>query len=142
MPLVSVDVLEGYSSDELDAISIAVHDAMVELLDVPERDHFQIITEHAPSAFRFDRHYLDIDRSNAFVLIRITLASGRSKTSVLRTARRPPRRARRSTNRGPDRGLDREHPGGLVLRPRAGQLHRAPSRGVALTQLAALRLPR
>jgi 4-oxalocrotonate tautomerase len=78
MPLVSVDVLEGYSSDELDAISIAVHDAMVELLDVPERDHFQIITEHAPSAFRFDRHYLDIDRSNAFVLIRITLASGRT----------------------------------------------------------------
>jgi len=78
MPLVSVDVLEGYSSDELDAISIAVHDAMVELLDVPERDHFQIITEHAPSAFRFDRHYLDIDRSNAFVLVRITLASGRA----------------------------------------------------------------
>jgi len=81
MPLVSVDVLEGHSSDELDAISIAVHDAMVELLDVPERDHFQIITEHAPSAFRFDRHYLDIDRSNKFVLIRITLASGRTGTA-------------------------------------------------------------
>ena len=69
MPLVSIDVLEGHSSDELDAISIAVHDAIVEFLDVPERDHFQIITDHAPSAFRFDRHYLDIDRSNAFVLV-------------------------------------------------------------------------
>ena len=51
---------------------------MVELLDVPERDRFQIITEHCPSALSFDRHYLDIDRDDGFVLVRITLAHGRT----------------------------------------------------------------
>jgi phenylpyruvate tautomerase PptA (4-oxalocrotonate tautomerase family) len=54
MPLVTIDLLQGRSDQELDAISGAVHEAMVELLEVPERDRFQIITEHEPRTFRFD----------------------------------------------------------------------------------------
>jgi hypothetical protein len=45
MPLVEIDLLEGRSEAELDAISDAVHEAMVAVLDVPRRDRFQIITE-------------------------------------------------------------------------------------------------
>jgi phenylpyruvate tautomerase PptA (4-oxalocrotonate tautomerase family) len=78
MPLVSIDVLEGRPRDQLDQICDAVAQAMVELLDVPERDRFQIVTEHQPAGLRFDRGYLDIDRTDSFVLVRITLSSGRS----------------------------------------------------------------
>jgi 4-oxalocrotonate tautomerase len=78
MPLVTIDLLEGRAQDELDAISDAVHEAMVEYLDVPERDRFQLITQHQSQALRFDRHYLDIDRSERFVLVRITLSAGRA----------------------------------------------------------------
>jgi len=78
MPLVTIDLLEGRSRPELDAISGATHQAMVELLDVPERDRFQIITEHSPQTLSFDRHYLDINRDEGFILVRITLAQGRT----------------------------------------------------------------
>jgi phenylpyruvate tautomerase PptA (4-oxalocrotonate tautomerase family) len=45
MPLVEIDLLEGRSEAEIDAISDAVREAMVALLGVPRRDRFQIITE-------------------------------------------------------------------------------------------------
>ncbi|HTX11393.1 MAG TPA: tautomerase family protein [Solirubrobacteraceae bacterium] len=78
MPLVEIDLLEGRSGAELDAISDAVHEAMVAELDVPQRDRFQIITERPPGYLRFDPNYLDIDRDERFLLIRVTLAAGRS----------------------------------------------------------------
>jgi len=78
MPLVEIDLLEGRSEAELDAISDAVHEAMVAVLDAPQRDRFQIITERSPSRLRFDANYLDIDRDEGFVLIRITLSAGRT----------------------------------------------------------------
>lgn len=78
MPLVEIDVLEGRSEAELDAISDAVHEAMVAELDVPQRDRFQIVNERTPRHLRFDPDYLDIDRNERFVLIRITLAVGRA----------------------------------------------------------------
>jgi phenylpyruvate tautomerase PptA (4-oxalocrotonate tautomerase family) len=81
MPLVEIDLLEGRSEAELDAISDAVHEAMVAVLDVPDRDRFQIITERPPGRLRFDPNYLDIDRDERFLMIRITLSAGRSTPS-------------------------------------------------------------
>jgi 4-oxalocrotonate tautomerase len=78
MPLVEIELLEGRSEAELDAISDAVHEAMVATLGVPQRDRFQLITERSPMHLRFDPNYLDIDRDEQFVLIRITLAAGRA----------------------------------------------------------------
>ncbi|HUA43948.1 MAG TPA: tautomerase family protein [Solirubrobacteraceae bacterium] len=78
MPLVEIDLVEGRSEAELDAISDAVHEAMVAVLDVPQRDRFQIITERRPGYLRFDPSYLDIDRDEGFLLIRVTLSAGRA----------------------------------------------------------------
>jgi 4-oxalocrotonate tautomerase len=78
MPLVEIDLLQGRSRAELDTISDAVHEAMVAELDVPQRDRFQIITERSAPYLRFDPNYLDIDRDEGFLLVRITLAAGRT----------------------------------------------------------------
>jgi len=78
MPLVEIELLEGRSAAELDAISDAVHEAMIAVLDVPRRDRFQIITERPAGSLRFDPSYLDIERDEGFLLIRITLAAGRT----------------------------------------------------------------
>jgi 4-oxalocrotonate tautomerase len=78
MPLVQIDVPQGFSEDELSAIGEAVHRAQVEHLDVPERDRFRAITEHAPGRLTWDRGYLDIERSDRFVLVRVTLSAGRT----------------------------------------------------------------
>jgi phenylpyruvate tautomerase PptA (4-oxalocrotonate tautomerase family) len=81
MPLVRIDVLRGRPPHELTAIGSCVHQAMVTDLGVPERDHFQIVTEHDRDRLLFDRSYLDIDRSDGWVLVHVTLAAGRSTES-------------------------------------------------------------
>jgi 4-oxalocrotonate tautomerase len=81
MPLVNIDLLEGRRPDELRTIGDCVHDAMVELLEVPERDRFQIVTEHTPDALLFSPDYLDIERTDRFVLVRVTLSTGRSASA-------------------------------------------------------------
>lgn len=78
MPLVRIDMLEGRSAQEKAQIADCAHRAIVETLGVPERDRFQIVTEHARESLHFDRGYLDIERSDAFVVVGLTLASGRS----------------------------------------------------------------
>jgi 4-oxalocrotonate tautomerase len=78
VPLITIDLLAGRPDDELDAIALSVHEAMVDTLDVPEHDRFQIVTEHAPRTLRFDRDYLRGGRTEAFVLVRVTLAAGRT----------------------------------------------------------------
>jgi 4-oxalocrotonate tautomerase len=78
MPLVNIDLLEGRTDQDLRLIGDSVHRAMTEQLDVPQRDRFQIITQHSAATFQFDRHYLDIERSDQFVMIRVTLSAGRT----------------------------------------------------------------
>ena len=78
MPLVNIDMLEGRPSEEVSAIAYAVHAAMVEHLGVPERDRFQIITQHTGESLSFNRHYLDIERTDSWVMVRVTLSAGRA----------------------------------------------------------------
>jgi len=78
MPLVNIDLLSGRSQSQLDAIAACVQAAIVEVLGVPERNRFCLVTEHEPGTLEFDRAYLGGDRGAGFVLIRLLLATGRS----------------------------------------------------------------
>jgi phenylpyruvate tautomerase PptA (4-oxalocrotonate tautomerase family) len=78
MPAVRIDVLDVWSGQELSRIGDAVQQSLVTTLNVPERDRFQVISSHTESEFVFDRGYLDIPRSDRFVMVNVTLAAGRS----------------------------------------------------------------
>ena len=78
MPLVNIDLLEGRTDQELRLIGDSVHQAMTEELGVLQRDRFQVVTQHSPATLQFDRHYLDIERSDQFVMVRVTLSAGRT----------------------------------------------------------------
>lgn len=78
MPFVQVDLRAGKSAEYRSALSAAVHRAMVECLEVPERDRFQIVTEHDARGFVYDPGYLNVARSDDLVFVRITLSQGRS----------------------------------------------------------------
>jgi phenylpyruvate tautomerase PptA (4-oxalocrotonate tautomerase family) len=78
MPLVTIDLLAGRTDQDLRLIGDSVHEAMVEHLNVPQRDRFQVVTEHSAATLQFDRHYLDIERSDQFVMVRVTLSAGRT----------------------------------------------------------------
>jgi 4-oxalocrotonate tautomerase len=78
MPLVRIDVPEGKSREERRAIADAIYDALREHLEVPDHDRFQVISEHRAEDLLIDPTYLGIARSQAAVVIQITLSEGRS----------------------------------------------------------------
>jgi phenylpyruvate tautomerase PptA (4-oxalocrotonate tautomerase family) len=77
MPLVRISVHEGKSEQYRKALGDGVHRALVEALEIPAQDRFQVITEHSAAGLIYDPNYLGIERSENFVLVQITLSAGR-----------------------------------------------------------------
>jgi len=78
MPLVRISLLKGKPASYRRKVGHAVHQALVEAIDVPAKDRFQLLTEHDAEDFVYDRDYLGIARSRDLVIIQITLSAGRS----------------------------------------------------------------
>jgi 4-oxalocrotonate tautomerase len=78
MPLVRISLVKGQPAALRRSIGDAVHRALVETIDVPARDRFQLLTEHEPGDLVYDSEYLGIARSDNIVIIQITLNTGRT----------------------------------------------------------------
>jgi phenylpyruvate tautomerase PptA (4-oxalocrotonate tautomerase family) len=78
MPLVRIALVEGKSDDYRKKVSHAVHQAMVETMNVPPLDRFQIITSIPKADFIYDPSYLDISRTDDLIMIQVTLNAGRT----------------------------------------------------------------
>jgi 4-oxalocrotonate tautomerase len=78
MPLVRIDLLEGTSEKYRAQVGEILYRTLVDVLNVPENDRFQVITEHRKASLPFDRGYLGIHRSDDCIVFQITLNSGRS----------------------------------------------------------------
>ncbi|MEO3474237.1 tautomerase family protein [Roseomonas sp. CAU 1739] len=79
MPLVRIDIPQHLPEHRIAALADAVHGALVETVDVPPTDRFQIITEHPPRRLVMDRTYFDVDRSADALVVHITFRRGRSE---------------------------------------------------------------
>jgi phenylpyruvate tautomerase PptA (4-oxalocrotonate tautomerase family) len=77
MPLVRISLREGTSAQYRQAVADGVHQAMVEAIEIPAQDRFQIISDHSPDGLIYDPSYLGIERSDKIVLVQITLSGGR-----------------------------------------------------------------
>lgn len=78
MPLVRISIIRGKPAAPLPSLGEAVHRALVETIGVPEKDRFQVLSEHAPDELVYDPEYLGIARTDGIVLIDITFSTGRS----------------------------------------------------------------
>ena len=78
MPLVRIDLLEGKTPEYRTQIGQIIYQAMLDFLDVPKNDRFQIIAEHAKAGLIFDREYLGVHRSEDCIFIQVTLNGGRA----------------------------------------------------------------
>jgi phenylpyruvate tautomerase PptA (4-oxalocrotonate tautomerase family) len=78
MPLVRIDLAQGKPADYRKAIGDVVYEAMVKVINVPQDDRFQVITEHRAEGFVFDANYLGIKRSNECIFIQVFLNQGRT----------------------------------------------------------------
>lgn len=88
MPLVRISLVKGQPAALRREIGGAVHRALVETIDVPQRDRFQLLTEHEPGDLVYDAEYLGIARSDNIVIIQITMSSGRNLEKKRRLYRR------------------------------------------------------
>jgi phenylpyruvate tautomerase PptA (4-oxalocrotonate tautomerase family) len=77
MPLARIDLLQGKNAAYRQKVSRVIHEAMV-LVGVPEKDRFQVISEHSKDNFVFDATYLGIERTDDLIMIQITWNDGRS----------------------------------------------------------------
>jgi phenylpyruvate tautomerase PptA (4-oxalocrotonate tautomerase family) len=78
MPLVRIDLVEGRDESQIAAIGDALQKTLVDVYQLPERDRFQIITEHPPGRMIALDVGLGIDRSDLLVIIQIFTQAGRS----------------------------------------------------------------
>ena len=78
MPLVRISLAKGKPASYRRQVGDAVHRALVGTVGVPALDRFQLITEHEPENFIYDREFLGIERSPDLVIIQITLSAGRT----------------------------------------------------------------
>ncbi|WP_116125611.1 tautomerase family protein [Lewinella sp. IMCC34183] len=71
MPLIRIDLNEGRTDEELKAIMDTVQDCSVETLGVPERDRYQIVTEHKPGRMILLDTGLGFERSDKAIVIQV-----------------------------------------------------------------------
>jgi 4-oxalocrotonate tautomerase len=88
MPLVRISLREGKSEQYRKALADGVHQALVEAMDAPAQDRFQIITEHSPNDLIYDPKYLGVERGDNIVMVQITLSAGRKPPQKRKLYRR------------------------------------------------------
>ncbi|MBD9359622.1 tautomerase family protein [Methylomonas fluvii] len=77
MPLVRISLMKQENKEFGRKIGKIVHQEMVHTISVPEKDRFQVITEHDNNSLIYDSNYLGIHRSDGIIFIQITLNEGR-----------------------------------------------------------------
>jgi phenylpyruvate tautomerase PptA (4-oxalocrotonate tautomerase family) len=78
MPLVRIAMLKGKPEGFGKHVGDVVYRTMVDTINVPANDNFQIITEHDSDALVYDPSYLNISRTDGIVMVQITLNEGRT----------------------------------------------------------------
>jgi phenylpyruvate tautomerase PptA (4-oxalocrotonate tautomerase family) len=76
MPLVRISLRKGKPADFGKKIGAVVYRTMVDTINVPLHDNFQVITEHDANSLIYDPEYLSIPRTDEVVFIQITLNEG------------------------------------------------------------------
>jgi len=71
MPFVYYDIVRGRSRDQIRALLDSAQDALVESFGTPERDRYQIVTQHSPDEMIIQDNGLGIDRSENVVVFHL-----------------------------------------------------------------------
>lgn len=78
MPLVRLSYMQGKPDGFGQHVGDIVYQTMVETLNVPPKDRFQVLTTHTKDNMIYDPDYLDIPRTDGVIFLQITLNEGRS----------------------------------------------------------------
>ncbi len=72
MPLLCFDLIQGRSEKQIDMILDVTHEVLVKSFNVPQRDRYQIVREHAPSRMIVEDTGLGIVRTPNMLVLQVT----------------------------------------------------------------------
>ncbi|MDB5522008.1 MAG: tautomerase enzyme family protein [Tardiphaga sp.] len=78
MPFVRTALPLGTEPGRKQRIVQGIHDALVEAIGMPEDELFNLVTEYRDGQLFFDRGFNGITRSDALIVVEITMRRGRS----------------------------------------------------------------
>ncbi|HEY4299009.1 MAG TPA: tautomerase family protein, partial [Paraburkholderia sp.] len=78
MPLTRIALRAGKPAEYRKALTEGIQRSLVDTFNVPKDDLFVLITEHEASNLIYDRQYQNIERSDDFVVIQLTVSNTRS----------------------------------------------------------------
>ena len=79
MPLVRIDVNQGRTPEQLQALSRGIHDAIVAEYGIPERDYFHVLSEHPAGQILAQDAGLGFERTPDVVMMQIFTQAGRGQ---------------------------------------------------------------
>jgi phenylpyruvate tautomerase PptA (4-oxalocrotonate tautomerase family) len=78
MPFIRTSVRKNTSRERVAGIVDGIHQALIEAIGMPRDELFNLVSEYEPEQFFYDRTFNGIARSDAVVVIEITMRRGRS----------------------------------------------------------------
>ena len=72
MPLINISILKGKSPDYIKSVSDGINSAVIETMDFPDDDRYQIVHEVEPHCLQYQ------DRDGDRVMMHLTMRAGRS----------------------------------------------------------------
>ncbi|MEO0023646.1 MAG: hypothetical protein RL196_87 [Actinomycetota bacterium] len=78
MPLVRIDLNRGRTRRQVQGICDAIHNAIVEVFEIPVRDRFQVVSQLDYGSIIAEDAGLGFERSEGVVMIQIFTQRGRS----------------------------------------------------------------
>jgi phenylpyruvate tautomerase PptA (4-oxalocrotonate tautomerase family) len=78
MPLARIDLISGKSAAFRKTLGEIIYKAMLDTINVPANDKFQIFTEHAADELNIADSYLGNNYTQDIILIQITMNGGRT----------------------------------------------------------------
>ena len=85
MPFVNISLARGKSGEYLEAVSRAVHNALVAELHMTPEDDFQLIHQHEAGELVFNRNFRGGPRSDDWIVFTITDGMDRGGRSAAST---------------------------------------------------------
>jgi phenylpyruvate tautomerase PptA (4-oxalocrotonate tautomerase family) len=71
VPLVRIDLAEGRSENEIRVLADTVQDVLRDVFAAPDRDRYQVISEHPPGRLILEDTGLGFERTDGVVLIEV-----------------------------------------------------------------------
>ncbi|HVU58849.1 MAG TPA: tautomerase family protein [Puia sp.] len=78
MPFVQINLAQNLTDEVKKNISGSIHESLVEVFKIPQKDFFQVIHEVRPSDLLWPDSYLNIPHTGSIVYIQIIARAGRT----------------------------------------------------------------